>query len=163
MRRDFCWKKANSNNNFDYIIFDHGPGEIADYISIREDDLSVEVVLYHAKAMKGRTLNGDLTDIYEVTQQANKSTMWLRSRSGLLDKFRGRKRRGHCILKKGEFTDLEKTFEKNKLLKAKVVIVQPAISKNSDMPQKYQEILAATNFYLTKGGPIKKFEIWGSK
>ncbi len=119
------------NNNFDYLIYDHTQGEIADYITIKDNKNSLEVVLYHVKAMHGKCYNSDLTDIYEVTQQAIKSVIWLKSRSGLLDKIKNRNKKGYCIFKKGKFTDLEKSLNQIKLLTAKIVVVQPAIKRIS--------------------------------
>jgi hypothetical protein len=149
-------------NEFDFMVYDHGTGEIADYIAVRTSDHTIDILLYHVKAMKGKNYNGDLGDIYEVTQQAIKSTIWLKSRGTLLEKIRSRRRSGHCEMKKGQFSELEKTLKQNKLFTAKIVIVQPAISKNEDLPAKFQEVLAATNFYINSSGRVTKLIILGS-
>ena len=152
----------NEDDGYTYLIYDHGTGEIADYITITENDNTIEVVLYHVKAMRGRNYNGDLNDIYEVTQQAVKSTIWLKSRGTLLEKIRYRRKSNHCELKKGKYNDLEKTLKQNKLFTAKMIIVQPAISQSNDFPDKYQEVLAATRFYIKNSGRVTALEIWGS-
>lgn len=151
-----------SNNDFTYMIYDHGTGEIADYMTITENDISIEVALYHVKAMRGGNYNSSLDDIYEVTQQAIKSTIWLKSRGTLLEKIRFRRRSNHCELLKGMILDLEKTLKQNKLFTAKMIIVQPAISRSIEMPDKYQEVLAATRFYLKNSGRVTALEFWGS-
>lgn len=153
----------NENNDYTYLIYDHGTGEIADYITITENDNTIETVLYHVKAMNGRTYNSDLKDIYEVTQQAIKSTIWLKSQRTLLDKIHLRRRSNRCELKKGKYNDLEKTLKQNKLFTAKIVIVQPAISQSIDFPDKYKEVLAATRFYIKYSGRVTALEIWGSQ
>lgn len=43
-------------DNFDYMLYDHGSGEIADYITIKETEHMIEVVLFHVKAMGGKNL-----------------------------------------------------------------------------------------------------------
>ena len=149
-------------DDYSYLIFDHGTGEIADYITITEQNSTIEVVLYHVKAMRGLNFNSDVNDIYEVTQQAIKSIIWLKSRGSLLDKIKARRRSNHCILEKGNFGDLEKTLKQNKLFTAKIVIVQPAISKSAAFPNKYQEVLAAAQFYIHNSGRVTSLAIWGS-
>lgn len=105
---------------YTYILYDHGTGEIADYITVIDNENTIEVGLFHVKAMRGRNFNSDLSDIYEVTQQAVKSTIWLKSRATLLDKIRSRRRSNHCELKKGSFAELERTLKQNKLLTTKI-------------------------------------------
>jgi hypothetical protein len=149
-------------DDFDYMLYDHGTGEIADYITIRETEHMLGVVLFHVKAMGGKRFNGDLGDIYEVTQQEIKSIIWLKSRGTLLAKIRSRRRSDHCIMKKGQFNELEKSLKQNKLFTARIMIVQPAISNSEDLPSKYQEVLAATNFYIKNSGRVTELGIWGS-
>lgn len=151
-----------TNDEFDYLLYDHGSGEIADFISVKESEHTIEVILCHVKAMKGKNFNGDLSDIYEVTQQAIKSTIWLKTRGTLLEKIKSRRKSSHCILKKGQFKDLEKALMQNKLFTAKIVIIQPAISKSLALPAKFQEVLAATNFYIKNSGRVTDLVIWGS-
>lgn len=149
-------------DNFDYMLYDHGSGEIADYITIKETEHMIEVVLFHVKAMGGKKFNGDLGDIYEVTQQAIKSTIWLKSRGTLLDKIKSRRKSNHGVMRKGEFNKLEKLMKQNKLFTAKIIIVQPAIKKSVELPSKYQEVLAATSYYIINSGRVTELGIWGS-
>lgn len=151
-----------AHNGFDYLLFDHGSGEIADFISVRESEHTIETTLYHVKAMSGKTFNGDLSDIYEVTQQAIKSTIWLKTRGTLLEKIKSRRKSNHCELKKGLYKDLEKTLKQNKIFTAKIIIVQPAISKSKTIPAKFQEVLAATSFFIKNSGRVTDLKIWGS-
>ena len=50
-----------------------------------------------------------------------------------------------------------------KAFRARIVIVQPSISKNQDMPSKIQDVLAASEYYIKRGGKVNDFEIWGSE
>jgi DNA or RNA helicases of superfamily II len=149
--------------SFQHIIYDHGSGEIADYITISEKEFSIEVILYHVKAMSAQNFNSGVNDIYEVTQQAVKSTIWLKSKSALLQKLVERRKGGRCILHKGDFEQLKRLLRTNKYFAAKMVIVQPSISKSIAMPSKYQEVLASTKFYIDHSGRVKDLRIWGSK
>ena len=151
---------ATENSN--YVIYDHGSGEIADFITINESDTTIEAHLYHVKSMGGKNFNSDITDIYEVTQQAIKSIIWLKSRSTLLIKIQARRKAGHCILEIGDYDSLERTLKSNKRFTAKIVVVQPAISCSSAMPEKYQEILAAATYYIKNTGRVTDLLIWGS-
>jgi DNA or RNA helicases of superfamily II len=160
--QDALFEILNESNKYTYLIFDHGTGEIADYITITENDNIIETVLYHVKAMSGRKYNNNLKDIYEVTQQAIKSMIWLNSQKELLNKIRLRRESNHCRLKKGNYNDLEKTLKQEKPFTAKIVIVQPAISQSIDFPARYQEVLAATRFYINSSRRFT-LEIWGSK
>ena len=50
----------------------------------------------------------------------------------------------------------------DKLLRGRIVAVQPSICKSIAIPGKIQELLAATNYYISNSGKVKSFEIWGS-
>lgn len=64
-------------------------------------------------------------------------------------------------MRKGQYQELEKSLKQNKLFTSKIVIVQPAISRGTVLPPKYQEVLAATNFYIKNSGRVTEFGIWG--
>ena len=63
-----------------YIIYDHGPGEIADYITVKEDENRITVHLYHVKKQGSANFNSNMSDVYEVSGQAVKSIIWLTSK-----------------------------------------------------------------------------------
>jgi superfamily II DNA or RNA helicase len=151
----------SETNNFDILLYDHGTGEIADFISIKESDF-IEITFYHVKAMGGITFNENVGDIYEVCQQAIKSLIWIKSKTYLLDKIKARQRSNHCIFYKGTSDKLESILKQNKLLRTTIIIVQPAISKNKLLSEKFQEILAAANSYIKNRGRRTYFNIWGS-
>ncbi|WP_195838033.1 hypothetical protein [Tissierella pigra] len=52
--------------------------------------------------------------------------------------------------------------QQDKVLRGKIIVVQPSICKNINMPDKIQEVLAATSYYISNSGKVKSFEIWGS-
>ena len=151
-----------NTSDFDFLLYDHGSGEIADFISVKETDIEIEILFFHVKAMSGVHYNSNVNDIYEVTGQAIKSIIWLKSKGKFLEKMKNRQRSGHCDFEKGNIKDLEELLRRNKLLTARMVIVQPSVSKSIPMPSKYQEILAAANSYIMKSGRVKRLDIWGS-
>lgn len=161
--QDALLKILEDKDDYTYLLFDHGTGEIADYISICDEKERIEVSLYHVKSMNGNIFNSQVVDIYEVTQQAVKSIIWLKSESTLREKIKQRRKSNNCKLLKGQYKDLDKILKaSNKDFKAKIIVVQPAISKSQPLPDKYQEVLAATSFYLKNSGRVGSFQIMGS-
>lgn len=149
------------NVELDYIIYDHSSGEMADFITIQSKEMEFEVTLYHVKAMGAKNYNSSIGDIYEVVGQATKSTIWLKTKSTFLQKIRSRRKSDHCVFIKGEYENFLKDMKlQDKVLRGKIVAVQPSICKSMDIPDKIQEVLAATNYYISS--KVKSFEIWGS-
>ena len=147
---------------YQYLIFDHGTGEIADFIAIKEADSSINVSMFHVKAMKAANFNSDVNDIYEVFQQAIKSSIWLKTKSVLMQKIISRRKSGRCVLLKGKLDELKQLFCCDKRLIATLYVVQPSISKSIILPDKYQEIMAAAKYYTLQSGRIAELIIWGS-
>lgn len=154
--------QENSDNK--YILYDHGSGEIADYIAIQEDDNRLIVRLYHVKKKSGTGFNSSMNDIYEVAGQAVKSITWLTTKGRFADKISNRHKAGHCRLLAGEFNDFIRELRStSKQIVGYIVIVQPALSKSVPMPDKIQEVLAAASSYISRAGKVKGLEILGSK
>lgn len=149
--------------SYTYIIFDHGTGEIADFIAITEDESKINVALFHVKSMKAKQYNSDVSDIYEVLQQAIKSTIWLKTKSVLLQKIIGRRKSGKSVFLRGALEMLKKSLRSDKQFTANIYVVQPSISKSIPMPEKYKEVLAAASFYIKHSGRVKELRIWGTK
>lgn len=63
----------------------------------------------------------------------------------------------------GDFSKMIKELRSSsKLLRGEVFIVQPAISKSEPMPEKIQEVLAATETYVKLAGKVNSLRILGS-
>ena len=136
---------------------------MADYITVEKKNLEFEVTFYHVKAMKSKKFNSNVNDIYEVIGQSIKSTIWLKNKQTLLSKIKARTQSNHCEFKKGNLNDLVSEMrEQDKVLRGKIVAVQPSITNSKSIPSKIQEILAATNYYICNSGKVTSFEIWGS-
>lgn len=151
-----------SKSVYSYVIYDHSSGEIADFIAIEETATSIEISLLHVKGMSAVQYNSSVSDVYEVAGQAVKCLIWLKNKATLIYKVAQRRKSGKCKFLIGKHKDFLDTIKQNKPLVGRIIIVQPSISKTSAMPEKIQEVLAASNYYIMNSGSAASFEIWGS-
>lgn len=150
--------------NYSIIIYDHGPGETADYIALKSEGSVVKVELYHCKAMKGKNYNSDVSDVYEVAQQAIKSTIWIKSKSTLLEKLVARiMGASGTKFVRGDMKSLKELLKSQKTLEATICIVQPAISKSQPMKDAVGTVLSAASFYIRNTGRTKILKFIGSE
>lgn len=153
-----------SDGSYKYIVYDHTKGEIADFITAKETENDFIIELYHVKKMSAARYNNSVDDIYEVAGQAVKSIVWLKTKSRLLSKMEERRKSGHCEFICGRYDQFRKDLTgTGKQFIGNVVIVQPSLSKGIIMPDKIQEVLAASAYYIEKSGRVKKLRIMGSK
>ena len=151
-------------SKFSHIIFDHGTGEVADFITIEENGDFIYVEMYHCKAKKGRVYNSSVGDVYEVTQQAIKSSIWVSSKAMLLKKINDRVSRASSEkFIRGEFKTLKKILQRPKVLQVKVYVVQPAISKSLQIPDKIGTILSAATAFIKNTGKVQELLVIGSE
>ena len=156
-------KTLDQDKDYAIIICDHGPGEVADYIAFKNEESTIKVELYHCKAMKGKNYNSDVSDVYEVSQQAIKSTIWIKSKSALLEKLTARiKGAQKNKFIRGDIATLKNLLKSQKILEARIFIVQPAISKSKPMKDAVGTVLSAATFYVTNTGRTKSLEFIGS-
>lgn len=147
-----------------YILYDHGSGEMADYIAIQEDDSRLTIRLYRVKKQSAAGFNSSMSDVYEVAGQAVKSIIWLTTKGKFIDKISSRHNAGHCQLLTGDYKDFMRYLRATtKQIVGYIVIVQPSLSRSVPMPNKIQEVLAAASSYISRAGKIKGLEILGSK
>ena len=151
------------NKNFSYIIYDHSSGEMADFITVEETPTFIEVSFYHVKGMSAANYNSSVSDVYEVAGQAVKSLIWLKNKQTLINKMWQRQQSGKCKFQIGKYTDFLATMKQHKPLVGKIVVVQPAISQTVAMPEKIQEVLGASRYYIMNSGSVASFDIWGSE
>ena len=152
------------NEQNTYILFDHGSGEIADYIAIQEKEDHLIARLYHVKRKGAVEYNSSMEDIYEVAGQAVKSVTWLKTKGKFVDRIKYRYSVGHCIPVRGDIRECINTLrDSRKRLTAYIVIVQPSLSRSIPMPDKIQEVLASASTYILRAGRVKGLEIIGSE
>ena len=147
-----------------YVIYDHGTGEMADFITIKETEYELVVELYHVKKKSAAGYNNSVGDIYEVVGQALKSVSWFSSKSKIIEKMIDRHKAGHCIVRKGNtFENMIKEIKSSsKVFRGCICIVQPGIKKSESIPDKIQEVLSATDSYIKKAGKVNRLRILGS-
>lgn len=123
---------------FQIIYDDDGSGEIADIITIKEDNKKLYIQLYHLKyASKGQVSN-QISNLYEVCGQAQKSIHWKYKKGEeffkhLLRRITKKRDDQSCSrLEKGTKEQLEILKDKAKRripMYFEIFIVQPSISK----------------------------------
>ncbi|MDO5558181.1 MAG: DEAD/DEAH box helicase family protein [Oscillospiraceae bacterium] len=155
------------DGTFSHIIFDHGTGEIADFVTFSTNDTTntVFVNLYHVKAMKGTKYNSSVNDVYEVSQQAIKSTIWIKDKNVLLNTINNRVKNSSNPLEKfvkGDLKSLSVLLRENRTMAVTIYIVQPSVSKKTSIPDKIGEVLASATHYIKHSGRAKELKILGS-
>jgi len=58
------------------LIYDHGSGEMADFVLVREESESIQVEFYHCKGAGGPNVGNRVGDFYEVCGQSVKSSIY---------------------------------------------------------------------------------------
>lgn len=148
--------------DFDIIYDDDYSGEIADLITIKENDNEINIQFYHLKFAKDGLVNTRVDNFYEVCGQAQKSIHW-KHKSGLeffqhLLRREVKTRNGdeRSRIEKGTKENLERllTLAKNrKPMNFEIFIVQPSLSKQRTS-ESILTLLGVTANYLKEVGDI---------
>lgn len=140
--------------NDEIVYYDHGTGEVADFIAFERIDDRLRVRLYHCKGATGDDAGHRLGDVYEISGQAVKSVTWaLKSRLQANIRRRFTTRKGSHTFVKGNlqgFTELLDTFAPA-ALDFEFIAVQPGLAK-AGLPAELSNLLAAASDHLTRGG-----------
>ncbi|RLD35696.1 MAG: hypothetical protein DRI74_10395 [Bacteroidetes bacterium] len=140
-----------SSENYDILIYDHGTGEVADYITLKEFADKFEINLYHVKGSSGNNPGDRVTDVYEVCMQVIKSQAWTTNKHTFKSKILNRTKEHpekYIVGNKDIFTDF---MNEGKRLVFSFTIIQPGISQATFSP-KLSHILAATDDSLVNSG-----------
>ena len=148
-------QKLAGEADWEVIIDDDGPGEIADIVMLRRDSGVLNVMLAHCKFSGGDLPGRRLSDLYQVCGQAVKSH---KARSEidlvlqkLLRRERVRAQRGQTGFMKGSQHELMSIADEARLLDARVMVViaQPGLSAaNLNVP--LSELLGCTQLFLSE-------------
>ncbi|WP_235848861.1 MULTISPECIES: DEAD/DEAH box helicase [Bacillaceae] len=140
-----------------HIIYDDdGSGEIADVLTITEEDHIIKIQMYHLKYAKVGKVSNDIGNLYEVCGQAQKSTHWkYKDGKEFFNHLLRRKVKYHnkssCSrIEKGSENELEILKDKAKKrmpMTFEIFIVQPSISKNN-VSQDILNLLGVTENYI---------------
>lgn len=136
---------------YQIVFYDHGTGEVADFVGIKKTDNEVQIELYHCKAAGGTSPGNRVDDLYEVCGQTVKSVAFANPKK-LNSKMLIRGKQSQKFLK-GTMDDFKKLIEEAKDMRTtfEIVIVQPGITKGN-LGERMAEILAATSDYVIQGG-----------
>ena len=142
-----------SQADWELVIDDDGPGEIADIVAISADDEELHITLAHCKYSSGDTAGARVADLYELCGQAQKSARWRRSTDHmfrqLIRRERKRSQQGRNGLIKGDIAALYALQEKARMLRPRftIAVVQPGLSK-AGVSEAQLELLASSEVYL---------------
>lgn len=138
--------------DLDILIYDHGTGEIADFIAIKEEKEVVNIELIHVKGATGKDATGErVADVYEVCGQAVKSLVWITNKSSFRKNIERRTIKHPEKYLKGTNKEFLGILSKDKIINFQISIVQPGISKSNIIP-KISEVLTANDDYIFNSG-----------
>lgn len=142
-------QKELESTDVDVIIYDHGTGELADFITLEKKDGIVFTSLYHCKGSGAAAAGARVEDLYEVCGQAQKSIAWAN-----LDRLDSRLgQRKHPKFIRGSLETLAALIQEGKTLgkRFEIVVVQPGIS-SVKLSAAMAENLGATNDWVVAAG-----------
>lgn len=146
------------------VFYDHGPGEIADFVTFDLGANEVRVSLYHCKGSSDAVAGGRIEDAYEVCGQAAKCERWA-DRQRIISALRRRlnRRNGASRFDKGNMEAIEQALERQQRRRMlfQAVIVQPGFSQ-AGLGDRIPSLLAATDSYLFEGGRFDRLRVIGS-
>lgn len=120
------------DEGYDLVLYDHGSGELADYLAVRDEEEAVSFELYHCKGSKEATAGERVGDLYEVCGQVVKSVRWLGDEKRLQNRVKRRLQRKHpSQFKRGDMQLLNQLIAtaRTKGATYRIVAVQPGVSK----------------------------------
>lgn len=136
------------------VFFDHGTGEMADFITFTAKPGGVvKVCLYHCKGSGGAEPGDRVSDAYEVCGQVVKCLLWLKNkqriRAQILQRDQDDKLASQFI--KGTRSDLQAMLSDGTPtnLEFEICVVQPGIP-SSAISEKISHILGAASDYVAR-------------
>ena len=148
----------------DAVFYDHGSGEMADFVTVTTEQDLVRVALYHCKAASGDRPGENLNDAYEVCGQAVKCIRWARPRE-ILESVERRLNResGGSRFEKGDINLLQQALgpTQRRRVVFESVIVQPGFSRVA-LGDRVGPLLAAADEYLYELGRFTRLRVIGS-
>jgi superfamily II DNA or RNA helicase len=150
--QDYLSEELKNNGENDVVYFDHGTGEIADFIAVQSNQDNVLVKFYHCKKSGGVSAGNRVEDAYEVCGQSIKCTIYTRP-SKLFQRisYRFTEKKGMALFIKGDLETLRGYLCDTPPAKIsfRIIAVQPGISRES-ITEKLGNILASVDDYLVR-------------
>lgn len=143
------------------IFCDHGSGEIADYIEIREIGDETEVEIYHCKSTKSDRPGARVEDAYEVMGQAIKSARWC-SRKNIRAKIESRMSTGGGNrFRRGTYAEVERLLGRPKPPLFHITVVQPGFA-GSRLSTELRHLMAGAHLHL-RHADVTGFKVLASR
>ena len=87
-----------------------------------------------------------------------------KSKQVLLNKIQSRVIRGNTNkFVRGDIRSLKVLLQSTKAMEVVIYIVQPAISKSTEMKEVVSKVLSAATFYIRHTGRVKELRVFGSE
>lgn len=147
--------------DYDIIYDDDGKGEIADIVTLKETDEFILIELYHLKYSRGGSVNRQISNLYEVCGQVQKSVHWKHKDSKLFFDHlirRKTKRKNESVCSRFEVGDEEVLKKLSLIAKKKLPVkiaeflVQPGISQRTISDDQLTLLAVTDNFMKEFGG-----------
>lgn len=156
------------SGDWEVIIDDDGPGELADVVAFRVDGDDLVVSLTHCKYSSEGAPGGRIGDLYEVCGQAQKCARWKRDTIRLFEHLIRREKHrldrfGRSGFEVGGPEALFDLEDRSRLLRTRfeIVVVQPGLSRAAASTQQL-ELLACTDLYVRETANAS-FRVIGSQ
>jgi superfamily II DNA or RNA helicase len=136
------------------VYYDHGSGEIADFVAVEETEGRLVVRFYHCKGAGGAAPGHRVGDMYELAGQAVKSAIWaLKQRVLAHIRRRFTHQTGSHRFVRGDLDVLEQLLADSAAAQIdfEFIAVQPGLRK-AGLPIDLSTILAAANDHLVRSG-----------
>ena len=141
------------------ILYDHGTGEIADFVTLetRTDDCLVS--LFHCKGSSEPQPGERVADLYEVCGQAIKSARWI-DRRLMAEGLHRRNARGSAFLR-GTYEAFALCLSGDFPLSLQITLVQPGLSKAQSLTRAGPLLAAVDDF--VRGGRCARIKVIASE
>lgn len=146
------------------VFYDHRTGEIADFVTVREDAHNVVITLYHCKGSGGAQAGDRVDDVYEVCGQVVKSFHLVCDEKRMLKHVKRRVSKGKSRSRfiRGTLAEFERIIRDRagRQMEYRFVVVQPGISSKKVGTEGLSVLAAADGFIHSLGA--RDLEVWAS-
>lgn len=148
-----CIETILATSDADIVYYDHGTGEVADFVSFKRVDDRILITLYHCKKSASDQPSHRLEDLYELASQTVKSVVWAK-KDKIFENIRRRfndRTGGHRFIV-GDLDQLEQLLHpiSSAQVDFEFVLVQPGLKKEG-ITEELSNILASASDYLLRG------------
>lgn len=151
-----------TDKKYEYCYYDHGTGEVADFISAHIEEKTLIIALYHCKGSSGSKPGNRVGDVYEVCEQVLKSSLWLNNDT-FIEKITARYKRNSnpFLYRQDDVSILSNLINDSKRnVEYQLVVVQPGILSGK-LQRKMEPSIASCNEYCIDNG-YREIKIWCS-